>query len=786
MSASRKTNQTRKGQTSHKEQTFREQQGHHKEIGDYLRWARQEIGWTQEKLAGMAGCHVNTVKNSEAGKESDGEKLFFLKTTIEEEWNKGRTQRPPLEWPSRTLSARWPDYLRETPGAQAAFDRYLRGYTERYGQVRLLGMSEPIPLKTIYTAVQMVDPSVLKRWKTATELEKAFRTSSSRDFLPKDTSRKDGLALANETQFLNILGQPGAGKSTFLRRIGLEALLPSAERKYRHDCVPVFVELKRLKDQNHLHLAQVLRQELTSFGFPETFSHVALKQGKLLILLDGLDEVSSANLETVIDEIKRFVDEHSSNRFITSCRTAFYKTWFPRFTDVILADFDDEQIERFLQNWFSKADDRELETADRVWQTLRRPENDATRELARTPLLLTFICLVYDASLSLPANRSDLYEEALKILLEKWAAEKRIRRDPICRGLTTKWEIILLEQIAGPAFAADRIFFVEKQLVNDIERFLRKDLNAPQTLEAREVLEAIEVQQGLLVKRAHSIYSFSHLTLQEYLSARYFFNTSQTDILIQQHLFDRRWREVFLLLVGIGRADNLLRRMAQTISERIDANRKLSGLLKWVSRSYIPPKFFERAAARRAAVLFLALALDPYSDHRGTTRDALDSPLNCALRIDPALDLNEAFVNLHPLISSNSKPVTRTLALDLVERLRRSSLLKPELLDEANARLQSLSYRVTFDQYETYEKLTTETREVKIILLNAFGLTSDLMSWTQDEIRSLEPIFYTVQFLMECKTAALSVNSEVWSEITNDLLATRSKKRNPSSAKGRR
>ena len=729
----------------------------HKEFGDYLRWARKEIGWSQEILAATASCHENTVKNAEKGKEIDGDTLIALKSAIEDEWPKGNTQRPPLAWPSWTLSAQWEQYLRDTPPAQNALDHYLERYTERFGQVRLLGMSEPIPLRKIYTAVQLIDPSFLRRWKTTNELEKAFRTSNSRDFLPRDTSRKDGLQLANTTKFLNILGQPGAGKSTFLRRIGLEALLPAQERKYNHACIPVFIELKRFKVQQHVHLREIIRREFASFFFPEGFSDVALKQGKLLVLLDGLDEVPTDSLGQVVEDIKEFVSEHSSNRFITSCRTAFYKTWFAQFTDVALADFDDEQIQTFLRNWFRKPDDRELETADKVWQMLMRPENVATCELARTPLLLTFICLVHDATASLPANRSDLYEEALKILLEKWAAEKRIRRDPICHGLTTKWEIILLEQIAGPAFQDDRIFFSEKQLVNEIELFLRKDLNAPQNLEGQEVLEAIEVQQGLLVKRAHNIYSFSHLTLQEYLAARYFFSIGKTDDLVAEHLFDRRWREVFLLLVGIGRADNILVQMAKTIAEKISEHQKLSGLLQWVEKNYVEPQFTERSASRRATALFLVCALDDHENHLREAKIHLDSILNFAL-LDTSLDLNKTFFHIRQLISANKTVVSREFTLELIKTLKESRLLKDPLFDTAQIHLKSFNYKVT------------DVEQIRRILISSFGVPNEFMNWTSEETKALEPIFYTLQFLIECKEAALSVNAEVWNDILKNLL----------------
>lgn len=46
-------------------------------------------------------------------------------------------------------------------------------------------------------------------------------------------------------------------------------------------------------------------------------------------------------------------------------------------------------------------------------------------------------------------------------------------------------------------------------------------LDAPKRLDGEAVLKAIEVQQGLLVERATETYSFSHLTLQEYLTAKY-------------------------------------------------------------------------------------------------------------------------------------------------------------------------------------------------------------------------------------------------------------------------
>jgi hypothetical protein len=49
----------------------------------------------------------------------------------------------------------------------------------------------------------------------------------------------------------------------------------------------------------------------------------------------------------------------------------------------------------------------------------------------------TFLCLVYSRKLNFPPTRSRLYNKALDILLEEWAAEKRVQQEEIYQGLHT-------------------------------------------------------------------------------------------------------------------------------------------------------------------------------------------------------------------------------------------------------------------------------------------------------------------------------------------------------------
>ena len=100
-------------------------------------------------------------------------------------------------------------------------------YLSRHGQVNVLGMGSPMPLFQIYTDINIVSPDFLRAMSSVEEMELAFASSGSRGFGQHESgTRSAAIDSINSFQLLNVLGQPGAGKSTFLKRVGLEALLP--------------------------------------------------------------------------------------------------------------------------------------------------------------------------------------------------------------------------------------------------------------------------------------------------------------------------------------------------------------------------------------------------------------------------------------------------------------------------------------------------------------------------------------------------------------------------------
>jgi CHAT domain len=113
--------------------------------------------------------------------------------------------------------------------AEQACSHYVERYEHRYAQVKVLGMAEPVPLASIYTEVRTVTPTLLRGYRTQEELQELFLQEGrdSAGFAFHRNTPKPGLEVANDEKhrFLNVLGAPGAGKSTFLRHIGLMALM---------------------------------------------------------------------------------------------------------------------------------------------------------------------------------------------------------------------------------------------------------------------------------------------------------------------------------------------------------------------------------------------------------------------------------------------------------------------------------------------------------------------------------------------------------------------------------
>jgi NACHT domain len=694
------------------------------------------------------------------------------------------------------LAGKAADVIKDRLAQVNLWSEYERRYIDRYGKVKLTlsGMREAVPLEQIYTGVRFLDGLSIGRFASIEALEQGFR-EKPRQFRQQDCLPQDGIAVANNHQFLMVLGGPGAGKSTYLRRMGLEALR-AKESQFQHECIPVMLELKRF-DGEQVDIKAAIAEEFSHIGFDFSaeFVEEALQQGKLLILLDGLDEIPKANQDKVCQAIQDFVSrydkKHQGNRFIASCRVAAAWSGFTGFTDIELADFDDEQIQKFIDNWFHDELDRASSVAEKCWNLLNDDTYASAKELAQTPLLLTFLCVVYDRTQSFPANRAALYRKALDILLEEWAAEKRIRQEPIYEGLNTELEKVLLAEIAYQGFVQDRLFFTREELINYIQKFLEDSADKPKYLDGKAVLTAIAVQQGILTERAEDIYSFSHLTVQEYLTAQYLSqNPTVLAKAVAQHLTEQRWREVLLLVPGLlSNADGLLIQMQEVAQEKVSKT-KLKALISWADQVTFDSANPAPPIAKRALALFLASALEltctlVRASGDGSVDNALASTYTRSLarsltstrdlsKLTSGFDIDSAgdLANLDDSASNNDF----VLALGLHFNSGLALVLKRENIFNSSANLSVLAEKLEAlqpqvpDNMQPYEVRQAFVGKLLQIWCEALELHQELLKFSENESQSLADYVYICELIVRCKESAVRVSLEVWKSIENAMV----------------
>ena len=109
--------------------------------------------------------------------------------------------------------------------------------------------------------------------------------------------------------------------------------------------------------------------------------------------------------------------------------------------------------------------------AELCWKKLN--QNIPIKELASIPLLLTMLCLAFDEAMDFPANRAELYRDALDALLRKWDASRRIKRDEIYRNLSVGRKESMFSRIAAETFEKDKYFLPQRLLEKHITDFIQ-------------------------------------------------------------------------------------------------------------------------------------------------------------------------------------------------------------------------------------------------------------------------------------------------------------------------
>jgi len=466
------------------------------------------------------------------------------------------TPAPPLgEWRPLAPQTRRSIFPLTAPSAgSSVLEQYKAWALEKYSRLDLVGLGAKdfqLSFDDIYVPLR-ADHRLDECFKGPTEGE------NSRLAMSRETVEVDRLFLEEDVRHAVLLGDPGSGKTTALKKLHRLALQNDPGLLgLETGTLPVFLRLRRLdKDYFGKSLVMFLAQELEELSNAKLPPQLAeeLWRGPLLLLLDGLDEIGDAQHRADVCHYlsaQLAVPEGGRLRLVISCRRSGYENLELSFSPALfeVKPLEPPQIARLVQAFFLEAG-RLLGThnavearkaAEELVEGIAREEqaNAQVRSMVSTPLLLTLLCVVVFRGNEIPRHRVTFYEQCLRILLGHW--RKQAGRLP---PVEVEEALVLLETLAWDLHNNEK----REGLTSYVAAGQWTQLEPSRSF---EVFDWLYRDAGILAFYAEHSLGFTHLGLQEYLAARWLAKHDEEVAALCGRHSETWWREVLLQLAAL-------------------------------------------------------------------------------------------------------------------------------------------------------------------------------------------------------------------------------------------
>ena len=296
---------------------------------------------------------------------------------------------------------------------------------------------------------------------------------------------------------------------------------------------------------------------------PGGWVHGLLRDGRALVLMDGVDEMPEGQREHVRSWLGDLIGDFRDARYVVTSRpTAIAEGWLEGlgFVTSELQPMSTTDVTEFIRQWH-QAMAAEVIDADEAASLARYEQSlltaiDADRHLRAltvSPLLCALVCaLNRERRTQLPRDRLEIYEAALDMLLERRDRERGVElaQSP----LTRTEKLLLLQDIAFWLIRNGRSDASANRVVGQVARSLQHLHQV--SAEAPDVFRDLMERSGLLREPAAGRVDFVHRTFQEYLAAKAAVDNDEIGQLVA-NAHDDQWREVVVMAAGHAQPDQV-------------------------------------------------------------------------------------------------------------------------------------------------------------------------------------------------------------------------------------
>jgi len=507
------------------------------------------------------------------------------------------------------------------------WESYKKRIEEKCNKTRIPHMTKPTQVRDIYVDTEYSEGIRERRRKSASQLRAEMLDTEGT--APDPIKRVKADQLLTESTRLMLWGRGGSGKTTFLKHLALEKIQENPVSQ-----IPIFIELRNLVRHklDISNLSDIAIAEVSKVFLGNDREQIVtdlMRQGKLMFILDGLDEIKKDERQWISNLIVDCLEDFPDNAYIVSCRPTEIDYIHHSFHDVEVVEFSTSQIEHFVEKWFAKCDEKNLD--QRFLERLNA--NDAIKNMAQTPLLLTQLCSTYENGYDFPQSKSALLEDALDLYLRKWDSFRRVERPNILKNVSRSRTKGLFTHIAYWSMNGQPELLPKAELEAVITDYISK-LPTLEKIAAKDqelILKELESSFSILVQENRDEYGFIHKSFQEYLLSQHILNDLASEKitfeeLFQKHLLDRSWRSAILWMAeGLSDASEFLKALFQFSLElsakgcpfytdhrvkdsQLNTDHQLTSVLEWLDR--ITTNAEVSTSAWRACILSYDLETD--------------------------------------------------------------------------------------------------------------------------------------------------------------------------------
>lgn len=351
-----------------------------------------------------------------------------------------------------------------------------------------------------------------------------------------------------------IRGDAGSGKTTMLHWLAVTAARRQfvADLEVMNGLVPFLVVLR---DYGAVDLpvppnfvdsvAKSLRDDM-----PQGWVAKVLAEGRGLLLIDGLDELSENRFDDVLTWLRELMTRFENLRVVVTARSAAIPPdWLAslHFLSTEIEPMTLREIDLFVDHWHDAVAQSGFESDDRDSLKSLLRATPSVRSLATSPLMCSVICGLHHArAKQLPRDRMELYRIALEMLVDRRDIERDIPADvDLALSFPQKREI--LQDAAWHMQTCDRVVIARDEFVERIDWKIKSMPGV--SADGRTIARHLIVRSGLLREPQDGDVDFVHRTFLEYLAAAEAMEQGAIARLVDSaHL--QNWREVIVMAAG--------------------------------------------------------------------------------------------------------------------------------------------------------------------------------------------------------------------------------------------